>query len=62
MISILIASFVDIAVEGTGYAAWVSSKGETERRQWPTWAITLIFVLVFSSIAWIPGTAIARFV
>ena len=60
MISILVASFVEIAVDGTGYDAWVPSKGDTERHQWPTWSVVLIFVLVFSSIAWIPGTAIAR--
>ncbi|CAH1367199.1 unnamed protein product [Tenebrio molitor] len=60
MLSILVASFVEIAVDGSGYAAWVPSKGDTVKHEWPTWSVVLILVLVFSSIAWIPGAAIAR--
>ncbi|XP_056641259.1 sodium-dependent neutral amino acid transporter B(0)AT3 [Diorhabda sublineata] len=60
MLSILVASFIEIAVDGTGYAAWVASKGETERLPWPLWAILLITVLVLASVLWIPGVAIAR--
>lgn len=60
MLSILVASFIEIAVDGSGYAAWVPSKGETERHSWPMWAICLIVVLVLASVLWIPGAAIAR--
>lgn len=60
MMSILVASFIEIAVDGSKYDAWVASKGETEKHDWPIWSVILILVLVFSSIAWIPGTAIAR--
>ncbi|XP_017779770.1 PREDICTED: sodium-dependent neutral amino acid transporter B(0)AT3 isoform X2 [Nicrophorus vespilloides] len=60
MISILIASFVEIAVDGSGYDAWVASLGITERHGWPTWAIVLIIFLVCASILWIPGIAICR--
>ncbi|CAG9865492.1 unnamed protein product [Phyllotreta striolata] len=60
MLSILVASFVEIAVDGSGYSAWVASKGETVRQPWPVWAISLITVLVLASVLWIPGSAIAR--
>ncbi|XP_018575346.1 sodium-dependent neutral amino acid transporter B(0)AT3 [Anoplophora glabripennis] len=60
MLSILVASFVEIAVDGSGYAAWVSSKGETEQHTWPVWAVLLIIALVLTSVLWIPGAAIAR--
>uniref|UniRef100_A0A6P7FYL8 Transporter n=1 Tax=Diabrotica virgifera virgifera TaxID=50390 RepID=A0A6P7FYL8_DIAVI len=60
MLSILVASFIEIAVDGTGYAAWVAARGETERHPWPLWAILLITVLVLASVLWIPGVAIAR--
>lgn len=60
MLSILVASFVEIAVDGSGYAAWVPSRGETERHPWPVWAIFLIVFLVLASVLWIPGAAIAR--
>lgn len=60
MISILVASFVEIAVDGSGYQAWIPSLGTTEKHEWPVWAILLIFVLVLSSVLWIPGTAICR--
>lgn len=60
MLSILVASFVEIAVDGSGYAAWVPSKGETERLPWPLWAIFLSVILVLASVLWIPGAAIAR--
>lgn len=60
MLSILIASFVDIAVGGSGYQAWVASTGETERHEWPAWAVVLIIILILASILWIPGIAICR--
>lgn len=60
MISILAASFIEIAVEGSGYDAWVAEKGVTEKHPWPMWAIFLICSLILVSILWIPGVAIAR--
>ncbi|KAJ8943506.1 hypothetical protein NQ318_016286 [Aromia moschata] len=60
MLSIMFASFVEIAVDGTGYDAWVPLRGETERHPWPLWAILLILTLILASVLWIPGTAIAR--
>ncbi|XP_067004246.1 sodium-dependent neutral amino acid transporter B(0)AT3 isoform X1 [Anabrus simplex] len=60
MLSILVASFVEIALEGSGYPAWVSSKGVTERHEWPVWALVLIAVLILVSVLWIPVVAICR--
>jgi len=60
MISILVASIMQIATDGSGYEAWVSSAGTTERRNWPTWALVLIAVLILCSVLWIPGVAICR--
>lgn len=60
MISILIASFVEIAVDGSGYDAWVPSLGTTERHPWPVWALLLIITLVLASALWIPAGAICR--
>ncbi|XP_063220725.1 sodium-dependent neutral amino acid transporter B(0)AT3 [Bacillus rossius redtenbacheri] len=60
MISILVASFVEIAMEGSGYPAWVASKGETERHEWPVWALVLIAFLVLISVLWIPVVALCR--
>ncbi|KAF4518735.1 hypothetical protein B566_EDAN005188 [Ephemera danica] len=61
MISILVASIVQIALEGSGYPAWVSSEGTTERREWPTWSLVLIALLVLASVMWIPGDELAEF-
>ncbi|CAH1119399.1 unnamed protein product [Phaedon cochleariae] len=60
MLSILVASFIQIAVDGTGYFAWVAARGESERHPWPVWAVLLITVLVMASVLWIPGAAIGR--
>ncbi|XP_060520477.1 sodium-dependent neutral amino acid transporter B(0)AT3 [Cylas formicarius] len=60
MISILVASFVEIAVQGSGYDAWVASKGETLKQPWPVWGILLTIALILVSVLWIPGAAIAR--
>lgn len=60
MLSILFASFVEIFVKGSGYAAWVPSKGTTEWLNWPTWSLVLISVLILASILWIPVVAICR--
>ncbi|CAB3381938.1 Hypothetical predicted protein [Cloeon dipterum] len=60
MISIMVATFVQIAMDGSGYDAWVSSEGTSERRNWPTWALVLIFTLILMSVLWIPVVAVCR--
>lgn len=60
MLSILVASFVEIFFEGSGYPAWVASKGVTERHEWPIWALVLIAILILTSVLWIPAVAICR--
>lgn len=60
MLSILIASFVEIFFEGSGYPAWIASKGITERLEWPIWALVLIAILILTSVLWIPTIAICR--
>lgn len=60
MMLILIASVVEIVVDGSGYPAWVASKGDTERKQWPIWALALITLLILVAILWIPIVAICR--
>lgn len=60
MLSILIASIVEIIVDGSGYPAWVASKGITEKHEWPVWALVLIGILILASVLWIPTVAICR--
>nr|XP_012137826.1 PREDICTED: sodium- and chloride-dependent transporter XTRP3 isoform X3 [Megachile rotundata] len=60
MLSILIASIVEILVDGSGYPAWVASKGITEKHEWPVWALVLIGILILASVLWIPTVAICR--
>ena len=60
MILILMASVLEILFDGSGYEAWIASKGETERREWPGWAICLIVFLIAVAILWIPALAILR--
>lgn len=60
MLSILMASFIEIIVDGSGYPAWLPSKGITERHEWPTWGVVLIAVLILASVLWIPVVAICR--
>ncbi|XP_057332306.1 sodium-dependent neutral amino acid transporter B(0)AT3 [Microplitis mediator] len=61
MLTILVASFVEIICEGSGYQTWVPNKGATERQEWPTWALVLIFILILASVLWIPAVAIFRY-
>lgn len=61
MISILISSFIELAVGGSGYQAWIASAGDTETKAWPVWAVMLVLVLILSSVLWIPGVAILRY-
>ncbi|GAB0089144.1 Transporter [Sergentomyia squamirostris] len=62
MISILTASFFDLAIKGSSYPAWNSLKGATEPLEWPHWCIVVAILLILSSISWIPGVAICRLV
>ncbi|GBP08718.1 Sodium-dependent neutral amino acid transporter B(0)AT3 [Eumeta japonica] len=61
MISILVSSFIELAVDGSHYDAWISSEGDTQPKPWPLWAVLLVLVLVLSSVLWIPGVAICRY-
>lgn len=61
MLSILVASIVEILVDGSGYPAWVASKGITEKHEWPMWSIVLIGLLILASVLWIPTVAICRY-
>ncbi|XP_034251306.1 sodium-dependent neutral amino acid transporter B(0)AT3 [Thrips palmi] len=60
MLCILVASIVQIVVDGSGYAAWVAEKGVTERHEWPVWALVLIAILILVSVLWIPVVCVAR--
>ncbi|XP_037937409.1 sodium-dependent neutral amino acid transporter B(0)AT3-like [Teleopsis dalmanni] len=60
MITILIASFYQLLTEGSSYPAWIASKGMTEKMEWPHWCIVIAFILILSSILWIPIVAILR--
>ncbi|KAE8741914.1 hypothetical protein FOCC_FOCC012566 [Frankliniella occidentalis] len=60
MLCILVASFVQIAMDGSGYQAWVADKGVTERHEWPVWGLVLIAVLILVSVLWIPLVCVCR--
>lgn len=60
MISILVASFVEIIVDGSGYDAWVPNLGVTKKQDWPVWAMVLSACLILVSVLWIPLVAICR--
>lgn len=59
LIVILIASFSELDTS-LYYQAWVSSKASLETKAWPTWCLVLGFILVMSSIIWIPLVAMLR--
>lgn len=61
MITILVASFYQLIAEGSSYPAWIGSKGSTENMEWPHWCVVIAFLLIFSSILWIPIVAILRY-
>ena len=61
MLIIVISSFANIIVDGSGYLAWVAEIGSTRHLEWPPWAKILIAVLVLMSALWIPGIAFARY-
>ncbi|XP_034831380.1 sodium-dependent neutral amino acid transporter B(0)AT3 [Maniola hyperantus] len=61
MLSILVSSFVELAMEGSSYEAWIGSEGDTVKKPWPIWAVLLVLVLILASVLWIPGLAIFRY-
>jgi solute carrier family 6 (neurotransmitter transporter, amino acid/orphan) member 15/16/17/18/20 len=61
MISILVASFMELSQQGSSYPVWNALTGSTERAEWPHWCIVLAICLIGVSILWIPGVAICRY-
>lgn len=62
MLTILFASFYDLATNGSNYPAWDASTGATNKVEWPHWCIVLAVFLILVSVLWIPIVAICRFV
>lgn len=62
MITILTASFIELAQTGSSYPAWIAAKGLTEPKDWPHWCIILAIFLILVSVVWIPVVAITRYV
>ncbi|KXJ73558.1 hypothetical protein RP20_CCG015603 [Aedes albopictus] len=60
MITILTASFIELASEGSSYPGWNALTGSTDKLEWPHWCIVVAILLVGVSIIWIPGVAICR--
>ncbi|XP_053699125.1 sodium-dependent neutral amino acid transporter B(0)AT3 [Sabethes cyaneus] len=60
MLTILIASFLELASEGSSYPGWNELTGNTDRLEWPHWCIVVAILLIMVSILWIPGVAICR--
>ena len=58
MLGILVASFVQMALKGSTYDAWVAGDGITIAKEWPTWALCLAIFLIAICIIWIPIVAI----
>ena len=58
MTAILVASFVQMAVNGAGYDAWIAEQGGTINMPWPWWAKILIGILIGMSALWIPAVAL----
>lgn len=61
MITILTASFITLASEGSDYPAWNAAKGITEKLEWPHWCIVLAIVMILMSVLWIPIVAFFRY-
>ncbi|XP_058063630.1 sodium-dependent neutral amino acid transporter B(0)AT3 [Anopheles bellator] len=60
MITILVASFLELASEGSSYPGWNPLTGTTNQLEWPYWCIVVAILLILVSILWIPGVAILR--
>lgn len=60
MITILLASFIELSKNGSSYPAWNAEKGETEILDWPHWCIVVAVMLIGVSVLWIPIVAICR--
>uniref|UniRef100_A0A6E8UYS1 Transporter n=1 Tax=Anopheles coluzzii TaxID=1518534 RepID=A0A6E8UYS1_ANOCL len=60
MITILVASFLELASEGSSYPGWNALTGTTDQLEWPHWCIVVAILLILVSILWIPGVAILR--
>lgn len=60
MLTILTASIVDLATNGSNYPAWNAETGETHKLEWPHWCIVLAVLLISISILWIPFVALCR--
>ncbi|GFR04768.1 sodium-dependent neutral amino acid transporter B(0)AT2 [Trichonephila clavata] len=57
MITILTASFVKIATEGSSYEAWDKETATTIRQEWPDWCHFVIAFLILVAALWIPLVA-----
>lgn len=62
MVTILIASFVELSSSGSNYPAWIAEKGLTVPKEWPHWCIVAAIFLILVSVIWIPVVAIARYI
>lgn len=62
MLTILTASLIGLATDGSNYPAWNSTKGITEALDWPHWCIVLAIFLILFSILWIPIVAVTRYI
>ncbi|EDS40164.1 sodium- and chloride-dependent neurotransmitter transporter [Culex quinquefasciatus] len=60
MLTILVASFIELASEGSSYPGWNPLTGNTDNLEWPLWCVVVAILLVCVSILWIPGVAICR--
>jgi len=60
MTAILVASVLDVALNGSTYEAWIEADAAKTDRDWPWWAQLLAFVLVGASILWIPIVAVLK--
>lgn len=60
MTAILVASFVQLAMKGASYEAWIAQDGGTTTLAWPWWAQILIGLLIGMSALWIPLIALLR--
>lgn len=60
MLTILFASFFQLATHGSSYPAWDALLGATKTLEWPHWCIVLAIILILIAVLWIPFVAICR--